>query len=188
MFALKLNVEPGVDRLIDLSTCVDETITSNDLMECIGKPGIEKELRHKIDVFMSEHAYQTDFDADLTGPTDARIYVDDRLDIDSAVFIGFSDKDIAILTGKSIEDVRGTVYMAAKFFYETFTDGIDDGTITLCDIMDGILAALYYNINKVEYNFTKMTSKWMRLRGIRRNGVNVLNTEDPVDILTSLCS
>lgn len=188
MFAIKLNIEPGKDKLVDLSSCVDETITSYDLMNVIGRSGIEKELRHKIDIFASQRVYEEDMNGDLEDKYDARIYIDDRLDTDSAVFVILSDRDIAALVGESILFVRGTVYTAARFFTEMFTDGIDDGTITLCDVMDGVLAALFFKSNNAEYSRYHMTQMWLRLRNVRRNGVNILDAKDPMGLLELVCN
>ena len=73
MFLVKVNVAPGEDKLYDLSSCVDEKITSYDLMNVIGRAGIEKELRHKIDLFQSQRAYEEDMNGDLAESFDARI-------------------------------------------------------------------------------------------------------------------
>ena len=187
MFLIKINIGENKDKLFDLSRCVDEVISSEDLMECIGRNGIEKELRHKIDIFMGESAYEKDMKGDLDGYEDARIYMDDRFDEDSSVFIGFSDKAIAILTGEPLNSTKGTIKWAARFFMETFTNDIDDGSITLCNVMDGILASLYFVSHNIEYNIVLMTETWMKLRHVRSNGLNILDMVNPMEMLNMLC-
>lgn len=187
MFLVKVNVAPGEDKLYDLSSCVDEKITTYDLMNVVGKYGLEKELRHKIDLFQSRRAYEDDMNADLTGPFDARIYIDDRLDMGSAVFVNFNDKDLAMLLGEPMSDIAGSIALAAKFFYETFTDDIDDGAITLCDVMDGVLVAVYFKTAGKEYDFVDFTATWKRLRSLRINGLNILDMQEPLEVLELVC-
>lgn len=187
MFLVKVNVAPGEDKLYDLSSCVDEKITSYDLMNVIGRAGIEKELRHKIDLFQSQRAYEEDMNGDLAGPFDARIYIDDRLDMSSSVFVNINDYDISVLLGESLSEISGSVAMAAKFFYETFTDDVDDGVITLCDVMDGVLTAVYFKTAGLEYDFVAFTERWKKLRELRIDGMNILDMRDPLELLEIIC-